>query len=439
MPRRIPTSPTAVPIPSTRPTGPAAPAAPGRNVTPASPPARRADAFGPGPLPPPPPPLVLGQPVALGDFDGVELSIGKDGRLTTAGDGGSLADALKTNRLALKAATERNPFAQVTDKAALLAAATRLSMLHTSGLAEPAADKEVLDFRQLRAGSLALLEQAAVRAGELGAPELHKQLTFELTTAIAAEPFRALRDFSYDSLVARADAGTLPRIGAAEEAIYPSRPPREKWLEDGVLRIAYYIDNDGSEKGYQLSFMRSLGLKETKLDEDNYVFTREARAGQPKIEVLFKSPPTHDQKPKLLEKIDDPKVDIIAYTGHAGYGHRVDSAIAHGAQGTGEGKLVMLMQCSGEGNVESLERAFPDAQVLSTTEPSTDNHDQLMFKKVLNGVLAGKDWSTMQSEVVDGMKRMSFLGEASPEKHFFFPNTRSVLSSKYDRDQDGMR
>ena len=39
-----------------------------------------------------------------------------------------------------------------------------------------------------------------------------------------------------------------------------------------------------------------------------------------------------------------------------------------------------------------LKRAFPDAQVLSTTEPSTDNHDQLMFHKLLNGVLQGKDY-----------------------------------------------
>ena len=39
------------------------------------------------------------------------------------------------------------------------------------------------------------------------------------------------------------------------------KPPREKWLSDNKLKVAYYIDNDGSELNYQLNFMRSLGLR----------------------------------------------------------------------------------------------------------------------------------------------------------------------------------
>lgn len=381
----------------------------------------------------------LPAPVALGDFEGTALSIGRDGRLTMPGDQGTLEDTLKVNRLALKSVDGSNPFSQLTDKVALSEVASRLATQHRAGLMDPASDKQILDLRTARAGSLALLQQAAERAGELGDAALQKQILDQLTTALAGEPFRALKDFSYESLVAGAAAGKLPDVKAAREAVYPSAPPREKWLRDGTLKIAYYIDNDGSKLDYQLGFMRSMGFQEKKLDDENYTFTRPARGGQPKIEVLFKSPKTHEDKPKLLEKIDDPTVDIIAYTGHAGYGHRVDHAIGQGAKSTGEDKLVVLMQCYGEGNVESLERAFPDAHVLSTTEPSTDNHDQLMFAKLLNGVLQGKDYATIQKETVEGMKRMMFLGDANPEKHFFFPSSREVLVGKYDRDMDGTR
>ena len=422
-------------------TGPGAttPAAPSAPATPVAPTLGPADRFvttsGTGPAAP----ARLAAPVALGDFDGQALSIGRDGRLTMPGDQGTLDDTLKINRLALANVATTNPFAQVTDKVALLEASTRLATQHQAGLMDPSGDKQTLDFRAARAGSLALLQQAAERAGQLGDAGLQKQILDQLTRAVRNEPFRALKDFAWDSLVTGAADGRLPDVKEAKEAIYPSKPPREQWLKDGKLKVAYYIDNDGSELGYQLGFMRSLGLREKKIDDQNYVFTRDARGGQPAIEVLFKSPKTHDDKPKLLEKIDDPTVDIIAYTGHAGYGHRVDHAIGQGASGTGDGKLVVLMQCWGEGNVESLERAFPDAQVLSTTEPSTDNHDQLMFRAVLNGVLQDKDWGTMQTEVVSGMRRMMFLGDASPEKHFFFPNTREVLGGKYDRDKDGVR
>jgi hypothetical protein len=420
-----------VTTPTTGPTAPSTPAAP-------TTPARPGDVFGGTPSGGAAA-ARLAAPVALGDFEGNALTIGRDGRLTMAGDQGTLDDTIRINRLALKGADAANPFAQVTDKVALLEVGARLATQHQAGLQDPASDKQVLDLRTVRAGSLALLQQAAERAGELGDTGLQKQLVDKLTAALAKEPFRALKDFSYEAMVSGAAAGKLPDIKEAREAVYPSAPPREKWLKDGTLKIAYYIDNDGSKLDYQLGFLRSMGFQEKKLDEENYTFTRPARGGQPKIEVQFKSPRTHDDKPKLLEKIDDPTVDIIAYTGHAGYGHRVDHAIGQGAKSLGDDKLVVLMQCYGEGNVESLERAFPDAQVISTTEPSTDNHDQLMFAKLLNGVLQGKDYATIQKETVAGLKTMRFLGDANPDKHFFFPSSREVLVGKYDRDKDGTR
>jgi hypothetical protein len=416
-------------------TSPAAPSTPAVPTTPARP----GDVFGA--------PVggsnvvarLLPAPVAMGELEGTALSIGRDGRITSADDKGTLDDTIRINRLALKGADTANPFAKVNDKLALLEVGTRLATQHQAGLMDPGSDKQVLDLRTVRAGSLALLQQAAERAGELGDAGLQKQLLGKLTAALAKEPFRALKDFSYEALVSAAAAGKLPDVKEAREAVYPSAPPREKWLKDGMLKIAYYIDNDGSKLDYQLGFLRSMGFQEQKHDDENYTFTRPARGGQPKIEVQFKSPKTHDDKPKLLEKIDDPTVDIIAYTGHAGYGHRVDHAIGQGAKSLGDDKLVVLMQCYGEGNVESLERAFPDAQVISTTEPSTDNHDQLMFHKLLNGVLQGKDYATIQKETVAGLKTLRFLGDANPDKHFFFPNSREVLVGKYDRDKDGTR
>ena len=182
-----------------------------------------------------------------------------------------------------------------------------------------------------------------------------------------------------------------------------------------------------------------MGFKEKKVDEQNYVFTKEARGNRPKTEILLRSPKNHDDKPRLFEKMDDPSIDVIAYTGHAGYGHRVDSAINDGVRGSGEGKVVVLMQCWGVGNVESLERAFPDAQVISTTEPSTDNHDQFMFEKLLDGIVQRKSYGTMAKEVSDGMRNAWWKDDADPDKHFFFPNNRELLGQRLDRDRDGVR
>ncbi len=421
----------------TRPTGPTGPTGPAPTTTPSAPvtfPANL-DSYdvrgGAAPR--------LPQPVQLGDFDGQKISINAQGRLVLPNDSGKLDDSLAAHRAILKGADGKNPFAALTDKAALKAVVDRLAVMHKAGTADAADDKQILDQRTLRATSLSLMELAAMRAGELGDAPLQQAMLKQMLDAVKKEPFRALKDFAYESLVARADEKTLPAIKDAQEAVYPSKPPTDKMLKDGTLKIAYYIDNEGSELNYQLSYMRSLGFKQKKLDAENYVFTKEASGGKPKIEVLFKSPKTHEDKPHLFEKMDDPSVDIIAYTGHAGYGHRVDDAINQGMKGTGDGKLVVLMQCWGVGNVESLERAFPDAHVVSTTEPSTDNHDQFMFEKLLNGVLGGKGYDSMQKEVVSGMKNAWWKGDADPDKHFFFPTNRNVVGEKVDRDRDGVR
>lgn len=432
MPRpiRTPTTPS-------RPTGPSGVTGPA-HPTPAAPPApfpANLDAFdargASG--------ARLSQPVTLGDFEGQAVSINAQGRLVLPNDGGKLSDTLNAHRAVLKGAGGQNPFAGLTDKVALRAVVERLAVLHRAGTAPADGDKQALDQRQLRATSIALMELATIRAGELGDPALQKTMLTALTKAVAAEPYRALKDFAWESLVARADEKTLPVLNEAKEAVYPSKPPSDRMLKDGKLTIAYYIDNDGSELNFQLSYMRSLGFTQKKLDDQNYLFTRPARGGQPAIEVQFKSPKTHDDKPHLFEKIDDPNVDIIAYTGHAGYGHRVDSAINQGASGTGDGKLVVLMQCWGSGNLESLERAFPDAHVVSTTEPSTDNHDQMMFKELLDGVLQKKGYEEIGGKVVNTLKNAWYLGDANAEEHFFFPTTRKVVGDKIDRDRDGVR
>lgn len=382
-----------------------------------------------------------GRVVSLGTVDGKELSIAADGRLELAGAQGSLDDTLAAHRAALKNISEKNPF-QSCDNAVLLNVAERLAATHQGGLAEPIDDKHQLDLRQLRGGSLALLEAAAVRAGELGNTALRDRLVTLLVKAAEAEPFRALRDFACESMVARASEGTLPSeaVAAAQESIYPSKPPYDKWLKDGVVKVAYYVDNDGSPVTSTQAGFRNSGYTETKIDDENWLYVQE---GTPKVEIRLhapKNPHDNENKSHLLEMIDDPSVDIISYAGHAGYGHRVEDAINRGAKGTGQDKLIVLNQCMGDTNIESLERAFPDAQLISTTSGSKDSAEQQMFRTLLFGVRAQKDWNGIQRDIIQGQK--FFVGAASraddPEKQYFFPNTRTVLAGRYDRDRDGV-
>ncbi len=374
-------------------------------------------------------------PTSLGTIDGHAVSINAQGRLVLPGDTGTIKDTLAAQRAALK--TDQ-PFVKVVNKLVLKDVADRLVALHRAGTFEATDDKQVLDQRQLRASSMALLERVAMRAGALGDRPLQTAMTTQLTTLIAAEPFRPLRDFTWESLNARADDKLMPVVSGAKEAIYPSKPPYDKMLADGVLRIAYYIDNEGSKILGQREFLRSLDLKETMIDPNTFSYVKEATGNRPRIEVTLRSPQVHSDSPALFEKIDDPGTDLIAYTGHAGYGQRVEAAISSGAKATGEGKLVVLMQCSGDSSIESLERAFPDAQVISTTQASNDPKDQAMFKQLLDGLMARADYASISRNVLQKLKGLDWDNGTKPEKHYYYPDSAKIVGPHVDRDRDGI-
>ncbi len=367
------------------------------------------------------------------------VSAADDGSLAPAG-GGDPLEAL--NKLALEATGDANAFEKVTDKALLSKIGDKLAAAH-GGLLGPAPDDAtVLAWRQSRAAGLNLLEQAAVRAKALGDDALSKRLTEKLAGSIRAEPWRQVRDFAYESLVSRAEAKSLPAVKEAREALYPSKPPYDKWLADGKISIHMALDNDGSLIEDNVEFYKTIGFKAAKQPDGGYVLSKRGTGGKPAVEITIPALPKDGKEPALFDEMDNPKYDVIAYGGHAGHGQRIEHALEKGVKGTGEDKAILLMQCWGHGNVESLERQFPDAQMLSTTEMTSDDYDWDLMTRLIDGFQNKAGWEDMQKKTVSDLKS-NFAeditkGELNAEGHYFFPTTRSVLVQKVDRDGDGV-
>jgi len=387
-----------------------------------------------------------GPAVALGKFGDASVEARPDGTILLKGAAGAdtsaQLEALRT--LALRPADAGGPFDKITDKALLEAISKRLADQHKALSAEPGDDATRLEWRQGRAAALHLLEAAAVRAKALGDDGLSTKLAKRLVDTAKAEPWKQLRDFAYESLISRAEAKEVPEASArtAKDAIYPAKPPYDKWMADGKIRVQMYIDNDGSLLEDQLDFYKDIGFKVKKNADGSYLATRKGENGKPPLELVIPKPGGKDKPPELFEKMADPSIDVICYCGHAGYGHRVDSALAKGVGGTGDGKAVILLQCWGHGNVESLERAYPDAQMLSTTAPTTDNHDWLLLERAFDGFQAKKGWEDIQKKTTGDLKEVfkddpEYPDPSKLEGHYFYPTTRSLLVTKYDRDGDG--
>jgi len=369
--------------------------------------------------------------------------IAKDGSIHPIAGAASAEGPLGVlNAMALRAPDAAAPFDAVTDKALLSKIAGKLAETHAGLAGQAPDDATTLAWRQSRGAALHLLEQAAIRAFALGDKRLGKEIVDKLAAAIQAEPWRQTRDFAFESLVSRAEAKALPSVEAAREAIYPSAPPYEKWLADGKIDMRIYVDDDGSLISDQVDFFKSQGFKHTSNADGSHTLKLAKKGDKPAIEITIPKKPSSD-RPALFEKMDDASVDVIGYLGHAGYGHRVDHALASGVGGTGKDKLVFLMQCWGEGNVESLERAYPDAQMLSTTAPTTDNHDWVMLSHMIGGMRDKAGWEDIRKGAVKDLKaEFKDDGEHTAEHwegHYFFPTTRSTLVKHYDRDGDGVK
>ena len=451
MPIRNVTTPT---VPTTTPSAPAAPTTP----TPATPtpaaPARASDVYSKAPKALKAQPNLPGS-VPLGDLGGANVSVMPDGMLALGAVPTSLSEQIRATKVAVTQAPDNQPFAAVNDVQTLKTASAAAAKLFDKLLAKPKNDAEALEFRAGRAAAMGVIEAAARRAGQLGDVETRDALTLGLMFSVQKEPYRPLKDFAFESSLARAEKGELGKTRTAEVALYPPKPPYEKWMKDGKISIVHYTDNNGSPREDNVQLYVDRGFKKKEMPDGSTLLTRKAKDGKPAMEVTIPPAPTHDQPPSLFEKMGDDSVDVIIYAGHAGYGKRVEDALSKGVSGTGDGKMVMLMQCYGEGSIESLNRSFPDAHLISTREASDDNYDLPLIENMLDGIDKRSEYNTIikgntkefnswvktLKPEPDGMSEsdIQFYKDHPVETHYFFPNSREVLLAKIDRDRDGVQ
>lgn len=462
---------TPAPAVPPQPEAPAAPATPDGQAqttpagapvsSPGKQPQKPHDVFAAKPRPLAPQPN-LAAPKSLGSFGGVNVIAGQDGTLGLGQVPTSLTEQIRAVQVAVLSAPDNQPLAAVGDVATLKTIAVAAAKLFEACLRPPRTDAEALELRVGRAGALGLMEAAARRAGALGDLTSRDQLTLGLLYSIGREPHRGLKAFAYDSTLGRAAKGELPATKDAKSALYPEGPPYAKWAKDGVIRVVHYADDKGSPRDGNIDEYVARGYRRVDNPDGSTTMVREAGAKKNttklRVEVIIPPAPTTDAPPSIFERMGDDAVDVIIYAGHAGYGKRVDDALAKGVQGTGDGKLIMLMQCYGEGSIESINRAFPDAHLISTREATDDNYDFTLMETLWKAVDQRHKYATVMKEastafkaLVDGIVPAAdgTVGEltqrdidnyrAHPvEAHYFMPSQREVFLNKLDRDQDGV-
>ncbi len=320
------------------------------------------------------------------------------------------------------------PFAKVKDAQTLAAIAERLAQLHTA--LSQAGD----DATQARSACYSLLFSIALHAQAQGHGALHRQLATLCGERLRAEASLGARQF-YTHLARQAvDKGEAPGFKGAEWLPDVSKPPYEKWKRDGVIRAQLYVDDDGTPRSRMERELETLGFaKQETRASGEIVYRRPAGAtsGLP-IEITL-APAS--KRPPVFEKAGDDSVDLLIYSGHAGYGATVTEALQGGVTSDGNGKLVVLYQCSGIYSADEIAKALPYAQLVSTTRLTSDATDMPMLRAMLSGFDRLADWSSIHKDVQTAVKGVQ--GE-DWSRQYFYPNQAEGAEASIDRDGDGV-
>lgn len=363
---------------------------------------------------------------------GAKLVLGDDGRLGLGRPPKSLADELTALTTAAFASAS---FDQINDLASLRVLMGRLVQLHEFCCRSyPSTFRD--DAVQARAAMLALAQKAATRSHALGTEQQHDEVVRDFIHILDAETHAPLKDFQQSAALRAFKAGALPGFESRAKAIDQSKPPYEKWDDDGVIRIHYVVDNDGTSRDSVLALMKKLGFKAEQNDDGTTLLKRKSQGGESlPVEIHLMPAPTPGENPPIFDRMADDDIDIVLYSGHAGYGQNVREAVSGGVQTDGAGKLIVLYQCSGIYNAEDIKAAFPLAQFTSTTTVTTDNTDMPMFVSMLHGFDKRLDWKQIHGNVQTDLKER--LPDEDHSKLYFYPGQSEVSEQEIDRDKDG--
>ncbi|MCC6811801.1 MAG: hypothetical protein IT381_30510 [Deltaproteobacteria bacterium] len=360
------------------------------------------------------------------------LLVGADGRLWVGQEnaGGSGDEVSAIVMLAQQGLVQ--PFFAVNDAPTLQAIAGRLAQVHRALVLSPYITPPGIpaDAAQVRAATLTLLLAAAVRAHALGAADVHTALARTFEERLAAEP--NTRDFYGAQATAAAARGEAPAFASSAEVADVSKLPYAKWERDGVARLLIYPDDMGSPRTRVAQAIVAMDFgAEGMADGWTRFRPNETVAGELPIEIDLAPGGSHSQ---LLGRIDEDAVDGVVYTGHAGYGAFVDRLDATAT--AGDGKLIVILQCSGVHSANTIKQKLPAAQLVSTTASSNDDYDMIMLAALVAGVRKRVDWRTIHAST------QSKLREAFPSadlsQQYFYPNQVERGETSVDRDRDGV-
>lgn len=222
-----------------------------------------------------------------------------------------------------------------------------------------------------------------------------------------------------------------PAIDGLMREVAPLTPPYDQWFKDGntKLRLEYYVGDgfwDEELRAYeQNGFARKDNPDGTVTLSRRYAHQRELNDGsreriETNVELVM-----HNGPQGMFQKMNDPKVHGVIYSGHANYGREVPSHLS-GATDQNGAKVFFGLQCGGKGVHNALLERFPDLHVVSSKNSSYGYQDRSTVLNALEGISKRLPWS-----------QISVKNSSSNSDNYYFPSDTLISRRAVDRDRDG--
>ncbi|MBI1945133.1 MAG: hypothetical protein HYS27_05525 [Deltaproteobacteria bacterium] len=280
---------------------------------------------------------------------------------------------------------------------------------------------------------LELVEGATAADGDL------KKKALDLYLAQGnAEPLHGLRAsmfFNLERVGPSLDAGQAKALADLKASVVPAKPPYDEWFAANggrsfnVKHYAHkecwdYATNPVDQykaQGFTVVDAKPNGRPPTWVLEKT---NNNAPGGAVKARVELVQ--SHDG---IFTSMDDPKTNVILYTGHSNLGGNVSEELRLGANERGS-KLVMLAMCRGKQNMHEVANKYPSAHFVTTDNPSYFSSVMPMALGMVEGCLQQRDYEAMK-------KQTPAIYDVNGKDNYFYPHEPRRYAY-YDVDKDGL-
>ncbi|MBN2360036.1 MAG: hypothetical protein JXR83_11340 [Deltaproteobacteria bacterium] len=213
--------------------------------------------------------------------------------------------------------------------------------------------------------------------------------------------------------------------------LLPAAPPYDAWFggqSKPELRAKQYVMEGEHFFRDEVAAYRANGWQIARQDDSHVVASKlleDPSGKQPPVQARVE---LVKQSERVLDEIDDPKLHLILYSGHAQLGGVAKWSMDGVRTGGGKNKLVGFFSCRGKQSLARFRRSYPGAQLLVSNQGTYGNDDRIVVQNLFRAIGARESYAALNRAVESA--------GVWEKNNYIYPDDRRSLEH-FDFDGDG--